>query len=75
MSYQDARYYLPQGVKTSIVMSGNARAWYEYLPKRLCKRAMPEHKALAELKATMPEIFNRAFMNCDRCTEAKCTFR
>lgn len=80
MSYQDARYYLPQGVKTSIVMSGNARSWYEYLPKRLCKRAMPEHKALAELiyaelKAAMPEIFNRAFMNCDRCTEAKCTFR
>lgn len=38
---------LPQGVQTSLVVSGNFRAWFEYLGKRLCNRAMPEHRQLA----------------------------
>ncbi len=41
LAEQDAAYFLPQGVETSLVVTGNFRAWYEYLPKRLCKRAMP----------------------------------
>ena len=32
---QDAAYWLPQGAMTDIVVTGNFRAWYEYLPKRL----------------------------------------
>lgn len=74
-----AAYLLPQGVETSMVVTGNFRAWYEYLPKRLCKRAMPEHRELAELihqelAKAAPEIFDRNFMGCSDCKEQSCTF-
>lgn len=78
---QDARYFLPQGIKTKLVVTGNFRAWFEYLPKRLCKRAMPEHREvaeaiLAELKKAAPEIFDRNFMNCGvSCKEKGCEFK
>lgn len=75
-----AAYVLPQGAMTDIVVTGNFRAWYEYLPKRLCKRAMPEHRDLAlliqkELAKAAPEIFDRNFMNCAQCTERSCEFK
>lgn len=74
-----AAYFLPQGVRTSIVVTGNFRAWFEYLPKRLCKRAMPEHRELAdkihkELAKAAPEIFDRNFMGCSDCKEQSCSF-
>ena len=77
---QDAAYFLPQGVETSLVVTGNFRAWYEYLPKRLCQRAMPEHKRLAQtiqevLADSAPEIFDRNFLNCKHCTERSCKFK
>lgn len=77
---EQAAYFLPQGVETSLVATGNFRAWYEYLPKRLCKRAMPEHRKLAEaiqkcLADAAPEIFDRNFMNCAHCTERSCDFK
>lgn len=77
---QDAAYLLPQGVRTSIVVTGNFRAWFEYLPKRLCKRAMPEHRELAgqihkELAKAVPEVFDRGFMNCLNCNERSCEFK
>jgi thymidylate synthase (FAD) len=77
---EQAAYFLPQGVETSLVVTGNFRAWYEYLPKRLCKRAMPEHRKLAEmiqerLADAAPEIFDRNFMNCKNCTERSCDFK
>lgn len=77
---EDAAYLLPQGARTSIVVTGNFRAWYEYLPKRLCKRAMPEHRELAELihqelAKAAPEIFDRTFLNCSNCTESSCEFK
>ena len=78
---EEARYFLPQGIKTKLVVTGNFRAWYEYLPKRLCKRAMPEHRKLAEailaeLKVAAPEIFDRNFMNCGvSCKEKGCEFK
>lgn len=80
LAEQDAAYFLPQGVETSLVVTGNFRAWYEYLPKRLCKRAMPEHRKLAEaiqkcLADAAPEIFDRNFMNCAHCTERSCDFK
>jgi thymidylate synthase (FAD) len=78
--YEDAAYLLPQGAITSMVISGNFRAWYEYLPKRLCKRAMQEHRDLAnlihlELANACPEIFERSFMNCADCKERSCQFK
>ncbi len=77
---QDAAYLLPQGVRTSIVVTGNFRACFEYLSKRLCRRAMPEHRELAEaiqkeLAKAAPEIFNRNFMNCANCNERSCEFK
>lgn len=80
MSFEDAAYLLPQGAITSIVISGNFRAWYEYLPKRLCKRALHEHRDLAnafhlELAKACPEIFERSFMNCADCKEGSCQFK
>jgi thymidylate synthase (FAD) len=80
LAEQDAAYFLPQGVETSLVVTGNFRAWYEYLPKRLCKRAMPEHRKLAEmiqerLADAAPEIFDKNFMNCKNCTERSCDFK
>lgn len=80
LSEQDAAYFLPQGVKTSMVITGNFRAWFEYLPKRLCRRAMPEHRELAEaiqkeLANAAPEIFDRNFMNCANCNERSCEFK
>lgn len=77
---QDAAYLLPQGVRTSIVVTGNFRAWFEYLPKRLCRRAMPEHSELAEqihkeLAKAVPEVFDRGFMNCLNCNERSCEFK
>lgn len=76
---QDAAYFLPQGVETSLVVTGNFRAWYEYLPKRLCRRALPEHRKLAEdihklLADAAPEIFDRCMLNCDNCKERSCSF-
>lgn len=80
LAEQDAAYFLPQGIETSLVVTGNFRAWYEYLPKRLCKRAMPEHRKLAEaiqkcLADAAPEIFDKHFMNCKHCTERSCDFK
>lgn len=79
-SYEDAAYLLPQGAITSMVISGNFRAWFEYLPKRLCKRALHEHRELAnlihlELAEACPEIFERSFMNCADCKEGSCQFK
>lgn len=77
--FENARYLLPQGVQTSLIVSGNFRAWFEYLGKRLCNRAMPEHRQLAEIIHThltlkVPEVFNRDFKNCKDCKEKGCSF-
>lgn len=77
---EQAAYFLPQGVETSLVVTGNFRAWFEYLPKRICKRAMPEHRELAMaiqkcLADAAPEIFDKNFMNCKHCTERSCDFK
>ena len=64
-----------------MVITGNFRAWYEYLPKRLCARAMAEHQELAKqilniLSESAPEIFgNNSFMNCENCKEKSCDFK
>lgn len=80
LAEQDAAYFLPQGIKTTMIITGNFRAWFEYLPKRLCRRAMPEHRELAEqlhkeLAKAVPEVFDRNFMNCANCNERSCEFK
>ena len=72
-------YILPKGILYHLVVTGNFRAWYEYLPKRLCMRATAEHRILAEilhkrLCLLCPDVFVRVRKNCDTCTERSCAF-
>ncbi len=76
--HEDAAYVLPKATMTKLRLTGNFRAWFEYLPKRLCKRAMPEHRELAqlihsELSFHIP-LFDKDFLNCGNCTEHGCSF-
>jgi thymidylate synthase (FAD) len=80
VSRESAAYLLPKATMTSMYVSGNLRAWLEYLPHRLCSRALPEHRDIAarihsELTLAIPEIFNRELKRCNRgCTEKSCKF-
>ena len=74
-----AAYMLPKAAEYKLVVTGNFRAWFEYLPKRLCSRAQVEHRELAAgiksaLAEAAPEIFKRDFRNCKNCTESRCAF-
>lgn len=77
--HEDAAYVLPKAVLYRFVVTGNFRAWYEYLPKRLCKRASKEHQKLAqllhnELCLLCPEIFCHVKANCAMCNERSCDY-
>lgn len=76
---EDAAYVLPKAALYRFVVTGNFRAWYEYLPKRLCKRASKEHRKLArllhnELCLLCPEIFCHVKTNCAMCNERSCDY-
>jgi thymidylate synthase (FAD) len=65
MTKDAARYMLPEASEVTMMMSGNFRAWYEFLEKRMCKRNSPEMYTLAtqihtDLQALCPEVFNYA---------------
>lgn len=73
------QYALPKAVEYKLVVTGNFRAWFEYLPKRLCKRASKEHRELAELilhalRANCPEVFLKCGTPCVTCKEKGCNF-
>lgn len=76
---QDAAYVLPKAAQYKLIVTGNFRAWFEYLPKRLCKRASKEHQELAqhiyhELMVVCPEVFGFVKPNCANCKESGCSF-
>ena len=76
---EDAAYVLPKAALYRFVVTGNFRAWYEYLPKRLCNRASKEHQKLAqllhnELCLLCPEVFCHVKANCAMCNERSCDF-
>ena len=76
---EDAAYVLPKAALYRFVVTGNFRAWYEYLPKRLCKRASKEHRRFAqllhnELCLLCPEIFCHVKANCAMCNERSCDY-
>lgn len=55
-------YAIPKAGEYKLVVTENFRAWMEYLPKRLSKRASKEHRELAqlilaELLKACPEVF------------------
>lgn len=80
VSRESAAYLLPKATMTSMVVSGNLRTWLEYLPHRLCDRALPEHRFIAEriaseLTLAIPEVFNRVIKRCTLgCKEKACKF-
>ncbi len=68
--YEDARYVLPQSIKTRIIMTMNARELIEsFLPLRMCSRAQWEIRYIAWsmwriLNTVHPEIFVYAGPRC-----------
>jgi thymidylate synthase (FAD) len=66
---EDARYVLPNGVNTNIVVTMNARELYNFFALRLCSRAQWELRQLAwkmleEVKKVHPHLFKYAGPNC-----------
>lgn len=61
-----ARFVLPSGMETKLVLSGNLRAWRELIPKRKSKHADAEMQLFAEeigrqLLAEYPDVFKDLF--------------
>ena len=70
---------LPKAAEYKLVVTGNFRAWFEYLPKRLCKRASKEHQELAQqiyqaLVTACPQVFGNVKPNCKSCNEKRCSY-
>jgi thymidylate synthase (FAD) len=62
-SPQQARYFLPNGLKTEIVMTLNLRAWRHFFNLRTPKAAHPQMRQIAipmqeEFRARVPIIFD-----------------
>lgn len=78
--YQIAAYVLPLATNVTMTVTGNLRAWLEYLPKRLCKRASSEHQAIAreiykQLNKAYPDLFTLEMLGmCEGCKETSCDF-
>lgn len=72
-------YMLPKAAMYNLVVTGNFRAWYEYLRKRLCARTQTEHRSLAEeihqtLCLYAPQVFEYCTAPCSTCKEKSCVF-
>lgn len=66
---EDVRFFTPQGTRTNIVVTMNARALLNFFEKRLCSRAQWEIRTLANLmlarvKKIAPNIFKYAGPTC-----------
>lgn len=76
---EDARFILPHGAETKIVVTMNARELHHFFSIRLCKRAQWEIRELARLmlqsaRCAAPEIFSLAGPSCvtlGKCTELR----
>ena len=76
---EDLAYMPPKAAEYKLIITGNFRAWFEYLPKRLCKRASKEHQELAqkiyqELVMACPQVFGNVKPNCKSCKEKGCSY-
>ena len=72
---EDIRFFTPQGTKTNIVLTMNARSLLNFFEHRLCTRAQWEiqmlaRKMLEAVKPLCPEIFAHAGPSCE--TEKIC---
>jgi len=67
---EDARYILPHGTQTRIVMTMNVRSLYNFFNLRCCERAQTEIRQLAnlmlaEVKKVAPGLFEKAGAPCE----------
>lgn len=76
---EDARYILPMGTQTRLVMTMNVRSLYNFFHLRCCRRAQSEIRQLAnlmlaEVKKIAPGLFEKAGAPCEAtgfCPEGK----
>jgi len=76
---EDARFILPHGMETRIVVTMNARELHHFFALRLCKRAQWEIRELARkmyvlARKTSPELFSIGGPSCVTngvCSEAR----
>lgn len=66
---EDARYILPQGMETKLIVTMNMRAILNFFSLRTCMRAQWEIREMAELmlkecKKVFPELFRRVGPPC-----------
>lgn len=79
ISYQDARYLIPSGIHTNIVLGINARSLNNFFKLRLCRHAQWEIRELAEklreiVKREAPVLFLKAEKPCvivGKCIQEK----
>lgn len=79
VNQEDARYILPMGTQTRIVMTMNVRSLYNFFNLRCCRRAQSEIRELAylmlkEVKKIAPGLFEKAGAPCEAtgfCPEGK----
>lgn len=76
MAQEEARYILPNGAETKMILTMNARELLHYFDERCCNRAQDEHRqvALRMLKLVRkiaPHLFQNAGPSCirGRCKE------
>jgi len=75
ISKESARHILPSGIETAILMTGNLRAWLEFLSKRCCKRNCEEilHIAFLIRELLIAEVpFMTNFLGPTCLTEGVC---
>lgn len=77
-SAENARYILPNAMKTNLVMTMNARELMHFFELRCCRRAQDEINQLSwvmlrKIQDTFPTIFSNCGPNCliDKCKEGK----
>ena len=69
ISKEDARFILPHGTETRLVMTMNARELHHFFSLRLCRRAQWEIRELARkmlilARDAAPDIFDVAGPSC-----------
>lgn len=75
---EDARYIIPQGIQTKLMLTMNARELRHFFAMRCCNRAQWEIRELADCmleqcKRVSPKLFEKAGAGCVRgkCPEGK----
>jgi len=68
---EDARFILPNGCETKMVVTMNARSLYNFFSLRCCERAQWEIRAVADemlrlVKQACPQLFSKAGPKCVR---------